>query len=112
MSRASLFGLYELSRDGTVLYSRGRDEGGLANVATEAIGRNYFHEIAPFENTADLNMHFKRFLSGSRSADTFVFDRLLDSVVVRTKVFMARAFELDLQHSGGIVVMDIRQFGK
>ena len=106
---AHVFGLYELSGDGTVLYSRNRGERGLSEASAEVVGRDYFHEIAPFENTSDLRRHFRRFLTDNRPSDTFLFDCLLDNEVVRAKVFMTRAYEVDHDHTGGIVIMDIRQ---
>ena len=107
-----VFGLYELSRDGTVLYSRSRGERGLANPVADTVGRDYFHDIAPFENIADLRRHFRRFLTDKRASDTFVFDCRFDTEVVRTKVFMTRAYEVDQDHAGGIVIMDIRKLGE
>jgi hypothetical protein len=107
-----LFGLYELTGDGTVLYSRRRGERGLASPSDEAVGRDYFHDIAPFENIADLRRHFRRFLTDNRASDTFVFDCLFDTEVVRAKIFMTRAFEVDHDHAGGIVIMDIRQLAE
>jgi hypothetical protein len=111
-SHAEVFGLYELSGDGTVLYSRRRGERGLDEPAAETIGRDYFHDVAGFANTGDLRRHFRRFLTDSRPSDTFVFDCLFETEVVRAKVFMTRAFEVDQEHSGGIVIMDIRKFGE
>lgn len=111
-THAEVFGLYELSGDGTVLYSRSRGERGLATPADESVGRDYFHEIAPFENIADLRRHFRRFLTNNRASDTFVFDCLFDTEVVRAKVFMTRAYEVDHDRTGGIVIMDIRKLGE
>lgn len=110
-SRAQVFGLYELSGDGTVLYSRSRGELGLSDASNEVVGRDYFHEIAPFDNTKDLKRHFRRFLTDNRASDTFLFDCLLDNEVVRARVFMTRAYEVDHDHTGGIVILDIRQPG-
>lgn len=111
-THSEVFGLYELSGDGTVLYSRSRGARGLARPSDEFVGRDYFHEIAPFENIADLRRHFRRFFTDKRASDAFVFDCLFDTEVVRTKVFMTRAYEIDHDHTGGIVIMDIRQPGE
>lgn len=111
-AHAKGFGLYELSGDGTVLYSRGRSERGLDIPADESVGRDYFQEIAPFENIADLRRHFRRFLTEDGASHTFVFDCLFKSEVVRAKVFMTRASEVEHDHTGGIVILDIRKFGE
>ena len=67
---------------------------------------------APFENIADLRRHFRRFLTDNRASDTVVFDCLFDTEIVRAKVFMTRAYEVDHDHASGIVVMDIRQLAE
>ena len=109
ISNADVFGLYELSSDGTVLYSRARREDVLSEPASEAIGQDFFRDIARFENTGALRHHFRRFLSDGRPVDSFLFDCLFESEVVRAKVFLTRAYEIDHDHAGGIVIMDIRQ---
>ena len=106
---ADLFGLYELSKEGTVLYSRARSESGLKDPTGDVIGRDFFREIAQFNNIDDLRRHFRSFLTGSQPVDTFLFDCLFETEVVRTKIFMARAYETDYDHAGGIVIMDIRR---
>ena len=107
-----LFGLYELSNDGTVLYSRSRSEDGLREPTTEFIGQDFFHDIARFENIDDLRRHFRRFITSDRPVDTFVFDCVSGSEIIRAKVFMTRAFQTDPEHTGGIVILDIRQAGQ
>jgi hypothetical protein len=106
---ADVFGLYELSRDGTVLYSRPRREDGLRDAEQAIIGRDFFRDIFPCRNMEDLRRHFRQFITGDQSVNTFVFECLFEQKVVRTKVFMTRAYENDHDHVGGIVIMDIRQ---
>ena len=112
ISNADVFGLYELSSDGTVLYSRARREDVLKEPAQEAIGQDFFRDVARFENTNALRHHFRRFLSDRRPVDSFLFDCLFETEVVRAKVFLTRAYEIDHDHAGGIVIMDIRQAGQ
>ena len=104
-----VFGLYELSRDGTILYSRPRREDGLRDPAQAIIGQDFFRDIFPCTNMEDLRRHFRRFITGDQSVDTFVFECLFEREVVRTKIFMTRAYENDHDHVGGIVIMDIRR---
>ena len=107
-----VFGLYELADDGTILYSRLRTGEELKGPEHQIVGKDFFRDIARFENTDDLRRHFKSFIKGDRPADTFVFDCLFQTEVVRAKVFMTRAYEVDYGHSGGIVIMDIRKAGQ
>lgn len=104
-----VFGLYELTDSGTVLYSRSRTEEGLRAPNQEFVGQDFFRDVAPFENTEDLRRHFRQFIAGARSVDAFVFDGFSGSEVIRTKVLMTRAFETDHDHAAGIVIMDIRR---
>ena len=106
-----VFGLYELSRDGTILYSRPRREDGLRDPEQAVIGQDFFGDIFPCRNMEDLRRHFRRFITGDRSVDTFVFECMFEREVVRTKIFMTRAYENDHDHDGGIVIMDIRRAG-
>jgi hypothetical protein len=103
----NVFGLYELSDNGTVLYSRTLSEDGSEEPASEVVGRDFFYDVARFQNTDDLRRHFRRFIKGDRSVDAFVFDCLFDSEVVHAKIFMALACETD--YPGKIVIMDIRR---
>lgn len=107
-----LFGLFELSDEGTILYSRTRLGSGLDTPSREHVGQDFFHDIVGCENKDDLRRHFRRFISGGRRVDAFVFDCRFESETVRTKIFMTRAFETDDDHAGEIVIMDIRQAGQ
>ncbi len=109
---ADVFGLYELADDGTILYSRPRNEEGLHPPTASAIGRDFFRDIAPFDNIEDLRRHFRRFITGDRPVDTFVFDCLFETEIVRAKIFMTRAHETDYDRAGGIVILDIRRAGQ
>jgi hypothetical protein len=104
-----VFGLYELSRDGTILYSRPRREDGLRDPEQAIIGQDFFRDIFPCLNMEDLRRHFRRFITGEQSVDTFVFECMFEREVIKTKIFMTRAYENDHDHTGGIVIMDIRR---
>jgi hypothetical protein len=108
-SRTNVFGLYELSSDGTILYTRPRTDDGLSEPEEGIIGRDFFRDIGLCENIEDLRRHFRRFIMGDQPVDVFTFDCILEREVVRAKILMTRAFEHDHDHAGGIVIMDIRQ---
>lgn len=103
------FGLYELSNDGTILYSRARAGYGLYEAESTVVGKDFFRDIFPCQNIGDLRRHFHRFIAGDQPVNTFVFECLFGEEVVRAKVFMTRAFEHDHGDSGDIVIMDIRR---
>ena len=108
-STKNVFGLYELSNDGTVLYRRSRTDDGLGEPEGTIVGRDFFRDIGGCENIEDLRHHFRRFISGDQPIDIFNFDCRLEREVVRAKVVLTRAYEHDQDHAGGIVIMDIRQ---
>lgn len=109
---SEVFGLYELSDEGMVLYSRSRGNDGLRQPTPEMIGQDFFHDVIGFDNKEDLRRHFRQFIGGDRPVDAFLFDCLFDSEVVRTKIFMTRAFETDEYQANEIVIMEIRRAGQ
>lgn len=109
---ANVFGLYELTDEGTILYSRARAEGELQLPTSDHVGQDFFRDVAPFQNISDLRRHFRRFITSDRPVDTFRFDCLYGTEIVRAKVFMTRAYENDHDNAGGIVILDIRKDGQ
>jgi hypothetical protein len=103
------FGLFELSSDGTVLYSRANRslQDGVSSI--DMIGRDFFREVAAFENKEDLRHHFRSFLVSSRPADSFGFDCDYGERSVRTKITMTRGHETADARTDSIVIMDIKQ---
>ena len=107
-----LFGLYELSDNGTILYSRPRGVDGLHQSTPETVGRDFFYDIIDRENREDLRRHFRRFLRNRRSFDAFFYYYRLEREVVPTKIYFTRASETDDDRPKEIVIMDIRQAGQ
>ncbi|MBA3351832.1 MAG: hypothetical protein H0U23_05300 [Blastocatellia bacterium] len=107
-----VFGLYELATDGTVLYSRPRAGEVLHEPTQVMVGRDFFREVALFENKEDLRHHFRRFLHGDESVNAFTFDCFYGADVVKAKIFMTRAYKTNDEHSGTVVILDIRSAGQ
>lgn len=105
----NIIGLFELNTDGTVLYSRSRVNGQLSSPANEIVGRDFFADVARFQNRNELRRHFHTFLRSSRSVDNFVFDCIYADEVVSTKINMTRACERDSDRTDGIVIIDIKR---
>ena len=105
------FGLFELSDEGTVLYSRALDRDAAYRPARDLVGRDFFREVAKFANTEDLRRHFKSFLVSARPADSFGFECLYQERSVKTKITMTRGHESDSEHTANIVIMDIKLAG-
>jgi hypothetical protein len=107
-----VFGLYELANDGTILYSRPRGNDGLHQPKPEVVGQDFFRDIVGCKNREDFRRHFRQFIRGHRPVDAFLFDCLFESQVIRTKVFMTRAYETGDVSGNEIVIMDIRNAGQ
>jgi hypothetical protein len=108
-SSVNVFGLYELSSDGTILYTRPRTKDGLSEPEHAVVGRDFFRDVFGCENIEDLRQHFRSFIAGDAPVGTLTFDCMFDRKTVRANIFMTRAYEHNHDHSGGIVIMDIRQ---
>lgn len=87
------FGLYELDAEGTVLYCRmepvGRREGGEADHA----GRNFYEEVAAFDNADELRRRIEDFLRGGGHADSFDFTCRAGGEATPVRVLLARVRE-------------------
>jgi hypothetical protein len=108
LTAANSSGLFELKNDGTVLYSRFRQNNQLINTSNELVGQNFFEEIAGFENAKDLRRLFNNFVKSNQFTDNFVFDCRFADKTVPVRVMLVRAFENSYPNPGDIVILDIR----
>jgi hypothetical protein len=108
LTSANTSGLFELKNDGTIIYSRFRQNNNLINSDSELVGHNFFDDVADFENTRELRRIFNNFVKSSKFTDNFVFDCRLHDDVVRVRVMMVRAFENSFPNPSDIVILDIR----
>lgn len=105
-----LYGLYELSATGTILYSRVRHDDELVNSNPRLVGQNFFEEVARFENVEDFRRLFNRFISRRQQAENFTFDCFFEGGVARVKVMMLRVYEREYSETANVVIVDIRRF--
>jgi hypothetical protein len=101
-------GLFELNNEGTVRYSRFRQNNQLINANSEMVGHNFFEDIAGFENARELRGIFNNFVKSNKFTDNFVFDCRFPDETVRVRVMMVRAFENNYPNPEDIVILDIR----
>lgn len=109
LTASNLCGLFELSRTGTVLYSRYLENNELLNTIPHLVGLNFFDQIADLGNIADLRRLFKNFVGGSNFTDKFVFDCWSQGNINQIKILMVRAYENNYSEPGSIVILDIRK---
>ena len=103
-----IFGIFELSDEGTVLSSLVRKDNRITKPLSKMVGKDFFEDIADFENTIDLRRHFRNFLNSRRSFDSFDFHCQYQQQTLRTRICMTRGSESDFANSNGIVILDIR----
>ncbi len=108
LTSANSSGLFELNNDGTVLYSRFRQNNQLLNMNAEMVGHNFFEEVAGFENVRELRRIFNNFVKSNKFTDNFIFDCQFPDEIVRVRVMMVRAFENNYPNPADIVILDIR----
>lgn len=85
-----LFGLFELDPAGTVLYCRMEPDGKPAGAKPDMVGRNFYEEVAPFENVEEFRHRVMQFTQGASAADNFNFDCQYEGCALPVKVLLAR----------------------
>ena len=89
------YGLLELDAAGTVLYSRVEPDGVAAQgtSAPDLTGHNFYTEVAPFRNVAELRGEIDRFSRGSQPAYSIDFTCDYEDGPVQARVLLARIRE-------------------
>ena len=89
-----LSGLFELDHSGNVLYYR-NDIGDEPNggASPDIVGRNFYNEVAPFENAEEFRRCVTEFTRSATAADSFDFECRYGSSAHWVKVLLARIFD-------------------
>jgi hypothetical protein len=93
LTEQKLFGLFELDPAGTVLYSRFEPDGQLSVPGPDVSGRNFYEEVAPFENVEEFRRRVSQFTAGTSPADNFYFDCRYAGQALPVRVLLARIRE-------------------
>ncbi|MCA1817410.1 MAG: hypothetical protein LC746_13650 [Acidobacteria bacterium] len=93
VARQIIYGLFELDDEGTVLYSRVEPDGETGGATADVSGRNFYEEVAPFENVEEFRRRVAAFAAGSGSADRFNFSCRCGDTAQPVKVLLARVRE-------------------
>jgi hypothetical protein len=108
-TKQKLFGLFELDPSGTVLYSRIEPEAKSDGLPPDVAGRNFYEEVAPFENVEEFRRRVSEFASGASPADNFYFNCLYGDSAQPVKVLLARVRERTSQSRTKSVLVHIRK---
>lgn len=110
LTAQELFGLFELDAAGTVLYYR--VEPGLKQEherSPDVTGRNFYDEVALFENVEEFRQCVTRFTRGASPADSFNFNCRYEGWVQPIKVLLARMRERVNRSNTKSVLVHIRR---
>jgi len=106
LTEHKLFGLFELDPAGKVLYFRTEPEGDSDRVSpADVAGRNFFDEVASFENVEELRRRIGSFTHSNGQADNFNFTCRFNNDLLPVRVLLARICERsDGKHTKSILV--------
>lgn len=102
-------GLFEINDEGTVLYFRTATEKPSSEKSVAAVGRNFFYEIAPFENMEELRRRFKGFIQSRASTENFSFNCRIKNENIPAKILLVRIIERSDSVSADSTIVDIRK---
>ena len=87
------FGLLELDADGTVLYSRIERDADWQQLAPNITGRNFYSDVAPFQNVEEFHECLDNFSRSSQAANTIPFTCQYKDGPMQVRVLLARVRE-------------------
>src|ERR1044072_4058166 len=93
MTAQELLGLFELDDAGKVLYYRLDSAGEASGMSPDIVGRNFYNEVAGFENVEEFRRCVTEFTRSATAADSFEFECRYGDFVQRIKVLLARIRE-------------------
>ena len=101
--------LFELDAEGTVHYSKLRRNRELFETEPDAVGHNFFDEVAGFENVDEFRRHFSYFVKGSNSIENFNFEFRFEEKAVPMRVMLVRVCEDGYDENTRLIIVDIRK---
>src|SRR6185369_3427863 len=90
-----LLGLFELDDSGNVLYYRMESGGEPSSTSPDIVGRNFYNEVAGFENVEEFRHCVTEFTRSATAADSFEFECRYGDFAQRMKVLLARICEAE-----------------
>ncbi len=111
LTAQELLGLFELDGSGKVLYYRMNSDEEPGGASLDMAGRNFYDEVAPFENVAEFRRFVTEFTRGSKAADSFDFDCQYEDSDHPVRVLLARICERVNRNKTKSVLVHIRRGG-
>ncbi len=104
-----LYGLIEIDPAGTVLYTRFEGDAAASFAALNMTGRNFYTEVAPFENVGEFRQQLDHFRKGSLSAHSIDFTCHYADGPMPVRILLARIRERSEQDVTKSILVHIRQ---
>jgi hypothetical protein len=109
LANQKFFGLLELDPSGQVLYSRIEKDGRADGSAVDITGRNFFSEVAPFENVEEFQRCLDSFRRSSQQANSISFTCQYEDGPLKVKVLLARIHERSERDRTKAILVHIRE---
>ena len=87
-SARDLCGLYQITREGTILYSRIRKNITLLNMQPEIVGKNLSDDVLSFDNAAAFRRRAESFWNAPDNVESFFFNSQFPDNELRLKVLL------------------------
>ena len=107
-----LYGVFEISDDGTILYSRQKSAGAdkfSFEKLPQIVGRNFYNEIAPFENREEFRRRVKQFIESGFPSKHFIFDCRVNGHNFPVKIMLVRVTDRAGDERAKLTIVDIRK---
>jgi len=104
-----LFGLFELDSTGNVLYHRVDPPSESRTAPLNVAGRNFYDEVASFQNTAEFREYVTQFTQSEKFADSFNFECQCNDNYQPVRVLLARICEASSPSSTKSILVHIRR---
>ncbi len=105
----NFIGVFELDSTGMVVYCGARNDDKSGEAKLNLVGRNFFEEIAAFQNGAEFRRRFNRFRTDSFTTDSFNFSFDSGEPDEKFRVKLVRVCERDYRGNTDLVIVDIRK---
>ena len=109
MTAQELLGLFELDAAGKVLYYRMESAGEPSGTSPDIVGRNFYNEVAGFENVEEFRRCVTEFTRSDAAADSFDFECRYGDFAPRMKVLLARICESENRENTKSVLVYLKR---
>jgi hypothetical protein len=103
------FGLMELDAAGMILYSRIERDGGRHLFPTNITGRNFYTEVAPFQNIEEFQKCMESFMQSSLQVNSITFTCQYEDGPLKVKILLARVRERSKGDVSKSILVHIRK---